>query len=482
MTRQAVIDRLPWRNPAPSLAARTNRSEERKRDVRRQLGAHPQFAGTGNRMYSDVIDAYHGETGLPLAESAVAALDLAWRELLHTQPPDEYADGTLYHKRQPLILRELAAHKLFGRLSEPVDGVPGVRVSPDEVIVCAYSSTMLLEEAVATLARPGGVIVYPEGLYKSSGIHVEKYGLRMQACPVAPDDSFKIDPELLASCLDYFAGRGELCGVLLTLPGNPVFTEYSAEEMLEIGRVLLAHGVPVICDMAFDCLVAPHIPIAALEIPTADGVRRLYDQVLTITGNSKGYNAFGPCKLGAACSGNAAWLAEIRERLTISFQRESTHLARAIVEHTPAEYFAVNRTSMLEQLDRAHSRIAAINGRVGAKVIRALGSRQGMFLTVVFDDAVLDRAGVATSAELEDLLLAGAGIDSVALDRTGSERLGVRFNVLAPRKAPGRESAELVDELFDRLEQLIREIRAGLTYPKVLAERGLPVLEHAAAR
>jgi hypothetical protein len=135
VTRQAVIDRLPWRNPAPSLAARTNRSEERKREVRRHLGAQPLFGGTDHRMYSDVIDAYHGETGLPLAGRAVAALDLAWRELLHTQPPDEYADGALYHKRQPLVLRELAAHKLFGRLSEPVDGVPGVRVSPEEVIV-----------------------------------------------------------------------------------------------------------------------------------------------------------------------------------------------------------------------------------------------------------------------------------------------------------------------------------------------------------
>ncbi|MGY4099681.1 aminotransferase class I/II-fold pyridoxal phosphate-dependent enzyme [Nocardia sp. R16R-3T] len=482
MTRQADTDRLPWRTPAPSLAARTNRSEERKREVRRHLGVRPQFAGTGNRTYSDVLDAYHGETGLPLAESARAALDLAWRELLHTQPPDEYADGTLYHKRQPLVLRELAAHRLFGRLTEPDDAVPGVRVSPEEVIVCPYSSTMLLEEAVATLARPGGVIVYPEGLYKSSGIHVEKYGLRMQACPVAPDDSFKIDPDLLASCLDYFAERGELCGVLLTLPGNPVFTDYSAVDLLAIGEVLAARRVPVICDMAFDCLVAQHIPIAALEVATDTGVCRLYDQVLTITGNSKGYNAFGPCKLGAACSGDAEWLARIRERLTISFQRESTHLARAIVEHTPEDYFANNRVRMLAQLERAHGHIDAINARLGAKVIRPLGSRQGMFLSVVFDHAVLDQAGVGTSAEIEDLLLAGAGIDSVALDRTGSERLGVRFNVLAARKAPGQESADLVDELFDRLERLLEEIRGGLTYPKVLAECGLPVIEGAAVR
>jgi hypothetical protein len=103
-----------------------------------------------------------------------------------------------------------------------------------------------------------------------------------------------------------------------------------------------------------------------------------------------------------------------------------------------------------------------------------------MFLTVEFDRAVLDAAGVHTSAQLEDLLLAAAGIDSVALDRTGSARLGVRLNVLAPRNAPGRRSTDLLDELFDRLEQLIRDIGAGLGYAAVLAERGLPVLAGAA--
>ncbi|MFI9508894.1 pyridoxal phosphate-dependent aminotransferase [Nocardia sp. NPDC052566] len=467
---------------APGLAALTNRSEERKRAVRAHLGAEPWFPGTAQR-HSGFLDAYHGETGLAPDPNAVAALDRAWRELLHGEQPDTYRDGKLYDKRQPQILRNLAADKLFGRLSQPIDGVPGVRVRPEEVIVCPYSSTMLLEEAIATLAEPGGgVIVYPEGLYKSSGIHLEKYGLRPVACPVGPDDSFKIDPELLARCLDHYAERGELRGVLLTLPGNPVFTDYSVEEMLAIGRVLLDRDVPIICDMAFDAMVAQHIPVASLEIATDTGVRRLYDRVLTITGNSKGYNAFGPCKLGAACSGDREWLTRIRHRLTISFQRESTHLAQAIIAHTPDSYFAGNRLLMLAQLDRAHGHIAAINDRFGAKVLRPLGSRQGMFLTMVFDDDVLDMAGIGTGAELEDLLLTAAGIDCVGLDRAGSDRRGVRCNVLAPRKAVGRTSDALLDELFDRLEQLLRDIHAGLTYRDVLVRVGLADLEPIAAQ
>lgn len=456
------------------LRARTNRSEERKREVRRYLNAASRFSGTEGRTYTGIIDAYHGETGISPAPEAVAALDRAWDELLHLERPAEYRDGRLYDKRQPLILRELAADRLFERLSLPVDAVAGVRVRPEEVVVCPYSSTVLLEEAVATLARPGGVIVCPEGFYKSSSIHVEKYGLSIVTCPGTQDDSFRIDPVALARVLDEV--RDRLCGVLLTLPGNPVVAAYSVEQLVEIGRVLVERDVPVICDMAFDRLVADHIPIAALSVSTARGPRRLYDQVLTITGNSKGYNAFGPCKLGAACSGNTEWLGELRERLTIAFQRETTHLVRAVIEHTGDEYFAANRTRMRTQFDRALRRVAELNTRLGANVLRPLGSPEGMFLSVAFDRTVLDHAGVYTSAHLEDLLLVAAGIDSVALDRTGSPRLGVRLNVLAPRKAPGCESADLLDELFDRMERLVRDIDAGRTYRTVLTDRGLPDL------
>ncbi|MFI5779072.1 pyridoxal phosphate-dependent aminotransferase [Nocardia sp. NPDC051570] len=458
----------------PDIAELSTRSEARKRLVRRVLTASTRFVGTRGRMYSGVIDAYHGETGLTMDSAAVAALDRAWDELLHTQPPADYADGRLYDKRQPLVLRELAAHKLFGRLAIRADDVPGVRVRPDEVIVCPYSSTVILEEAIATLARPGGVIVCPEGFYKSAGIHIQKSGLRIVTCPATPDDRFAIDPRALAACLDRYRRSGELCGVVLTLPGNPVVARYSRAELLAIGRVLAEADTPVICDMAFDQIAAAHLPIAALAVTTAAGPVRLYDRVLTITGNSKGYNAFGPCKIGAACTGDAAWLARIQARLTIAFQRETTHLARAVLEHTPESYFEHNRKIMAEQLGRSLDLIDDLNRRLGRKALRPLGFAEGMFLSVVFDEALLDAAGIDSAARLEDLLLLAAGIDSVALDRTGSPRRGVRLNVLGPRKAPRQESRELADELFDRLERLVADLAGGLTYRAVLAEYGLP--------
>jgi aspartate/methionine/tyrosine aminotransferase len=443
-----------------SISTLINRSEERKKALRSFLKqTQPQFAGTNNRTYEGVIDAYHGETGLPLDTSAELALQRAWDELLRKQTPPEYTDGKLYDKLQPFILRQLAAEKLFTSLYNPAQGVAGIRVRPAEIIVCPYSSTVLLEEAIATLARPEGVIICPEGFYKSAGSHISKFGLRIVPCPAVEGNSLKIDPQKLAQYIRRFNLTGELCGILLTMPGNPVTAEYSLTELERIGTVLANSATPIICDMSFDGMVQSHVPLASLTVPSASGPVRLYDKILTITGNSKAYNAFGPCKLGAACTGNAEWLEQIKTRLTIAFQRETTHLVRAVVANTSTAYFERNRSIMAKQQARAHAHLAKINNRFGSGTLQPLGSPQGMFLTGVFDRSIFQNTDIQSSSDIEHNLLAIAGIDSVALDRTGSPRLGIRLNILAPRKAAGREDASLIDELFDRIEKFIEDLR-----------------------
>ncbi|MEC3956798.1 aminotransferase class I/II-fold pyridoxal phosphate-dependent enzyme [Nocardia sp. CDC153] len=461
-----------------------DRSDERKKLARGFLSPESLFPGRDARTYRGIIDAYHGETGLAMDESAAAALNSAWSEVMsgHTSVigganSGDYRDVSLYNKRQPMILRQLAAEQLFQRISAPVAGMPGLRVDPDDVLVCPYSSTVLLEEAIATIARPGGVLVCPEGYYKSVAGHITKFGLRLVTSPVTADQGFRIDPVALARTLEEHARQGNLCGVLLTLPGNPVVADYTVEELVEIGRVLLAADVPVICDMSFDLLVEGHTPIAAITVPTADGPVRLYDRVLSITGNSKAYNAFGPCKIGAVCCGDREWLDEIRGRLRVSFQRETTHLARATIERTRAEYLADNRKLLRAQVDAAHRLLADINARFGRELVRPLGSRDGMFVTVEFDEAVMAAAGVRSSADLEDLLLMAAGVDCVALDRTGSRRMGVRLNVSTPRRGTGEVSPGLLAELFDRIERLLERIDSGLTYAGALLELGIPARE-----
>ncbi|MTE15976.1 aminotransferase class I/II-fold pyridoxal phosphate-dependent enzyme [Nocardia aurantiaca] len=457
-----------------------DRSDQRKQIARRYLDSDSRFPGTNGRSHRGIIDAYHGETGLPMDENAVAALNNAWAEVMAGHGAagggnlTDGRDGTPYAKRQPLVLRRLAAERLFARISRPVAGMPGVDIDPGEVIVGPYSSTVLLEEAIATLARPGGVLVCPEGYYKSVAGHVAKFGLRMAASSVTGDNDFRIDPDSLERTLKSHAAQGNLCGVLLTLPGNPVVADYTVEQLVEIGRVLVAAEVPVICDMSFDLLVEGHIPIASIVVPTARGPVRLYDRVLSITGNSKAFNAFGPCKLGAACSGDKVWLASVRERLRVAFQRETTHLVRATIEGTSEDYLIRNRTLLRERMATARALVAGINAGFGTELLRCLGSQDGMFLTIEFDAEVMSAAAVRSSADLEDLLLISAGVDCVALDRTGSRRMGVRLNVTTPRRATGEVGPGLVPELFDRIERLLQRIDDGMTYSGALLERRIP--------
>ncbi|WP_040813246.1 aminotransferase class I/II-fold pyridoxal phosphate-dependent enzyme [Nocardia concava] len=457
-----------------------DRSDQRKRTARVHLDNASRFPGTEGRIHHGIIDAYHGETGLPMAENAAAALNSAWAEVMtgHGAASGgmfaDQEDGLPYDKKQPLILRRLAAERLFARIAQPAPEMPGVDIDLADVIVSPYSSMVLLEEAIATLARPGGVLVCPEGYYKSVAGHITKYGLRMAISPVTADDDFRIDPEALARTLEHHAAQGDLCGVLLTLPGNPVVADYTVEQLVEIGRVLVAAEVPVICDMSFDLLVDGHIPIASIVVPTEEGPVRLYDRVLTITGNSKAFNAFGPCKLGAACSGDRQWLAAIRSRLRVAFQRESTHLARATIEGTSEDYLIQNRKILRERMEFARERVAGVNARFGTALLRPLGSSDGMFLTLEFDTEVMSAAAVRSSADLEDLLLMAAGVDCVALDRTGSPRMGVRLNVTTPRRASGDAGTDLVSELFDRIERLLQRIDSGLTYSGALLERRIP--------
>lgn len=449
--------RVPYADD--SIGNLIDRSELNKKLLRKVSDITPKYKGMSGRTYEGIIDAYHGETGLPLARDAEQALQRAWNEIIDKTFPAEYSDYELYDKSQPLILRQLASNKLFSNLSNPVPQVPGINVKPDEVVVCPYSSMELIEKALATIARPSGIIVCPEGFYKSFGLVARKYGLSIISSRNKDDGSFKIDAVEFKKCLAATKASGDLCLVLLTYPGNPVVSEYSLEELLEIGNVLAEIDVPVICDMAFDQMVDTYIPLASLQIATAKGTVRLFDRILSVTGNSKGYNAFGPCKFGAATTGNQAWLKQIRKRLLVPFQRETTHLVRAVIEHTPESYFEQNRKLMRRQYREVDAHIMRINKRFGSETLRPLGSPQGIFLGVIFDSALCRAAKIHMSSELEGALLRLAGIDSVSLDRTGSKRLGVRLNIFAPRKEIGQEKPELLDELFDRIGYFIEHLQ-----------------------
>ena len=80
-------------------------------------------------------------------------------------------DGTPYSKKQPKILKQLSAEKLFRNISEH-----GPHVGENDVVVAPYSSLTLLEHALKTMPGEGNTILCPEGFYKATADHVHAAG------------------------------------------------------------------------------------------------------------------------------------------------------------------------------------------------------------------------------------------------------------------------------------------------------------------
>ena len=358
-------------------------------------------------------------------------------------------DGGPFDKAQPRILRELAAERLYARWRQA-----GLAVSADDVLVCPYSSLVMLEAVMASVARADGIILCPEGFYKSNRQHIEKLGLSVRLIPAPPERDGKIDPWHLRRAIQ--AHREQLCALLLTMPGNPLIATYTADELQAIGRVLIEEDVRVIIDATLDAVVTHDMPLAAVTVYCAGTPQSLFDRTVTIAGLSKGHHAVGPYKLGAAVTGNAGWRADIRRQLAVPLQRETTALARVVLER--------NAPGLFREQPRDHGPVPgsspAVVREAGGQVRFPRGhpvgsSRQGPFLLIRLADQLVEQAGLEDGWQLTEVLLGEAGWETVAGPLMGLRGPIVRINVDAPRIGVKKDPT-LLDKVFDRLRGLAR--------------------------
>ena len=415
-----------------------------------------------------VIDVYHGEMRFEMdAQVQKAVLDTT-RELLTGDASLLESDGRPFDKSQPRLLRQLAADRLYARWRKA-----GLAVSADDVLVCPYSSLTMLEAALASVARPDGVVLCPEGFYKSNRQHIEKLGLSIRLFPASPDRDGKIDPWHLRRAIQ--ANREQLCALLFTMPGNPLIATYSRAELQAIGQVIVEEDARVIIDATLDAVVPDYVPLAAITVDSAGKSQSLFDRIVTIAGLSKGHHAIGPYKIGAAITGDARWRADIRRQLAVPFQRETTALARAVLELTPDRFFEENRQIMTQAQEEARLRCEKLDGRFGFPAVIPVGSsRFGPFLLIRLADSVVRQAGIEDGWQLAEFLLGGAGLETVAGPLMGFREPLVRINVDAPRIGVDKDPALLAD-VFARLEGLVQDVLDGkLTYQGVLEDAGEP--------
>ena len=421
-----------------------------------------------NERGERIIDVYHGEMRFRMHSQVQKAVMDTTRELLTEDASLLEPDGRPFDKSQPRLLRQLAADRLYARWRKA-----GLAVSADDVLVCPYSSLTMLEAALASVARPDGVVLCPEGFYKSNRQHIEKLGLSIRLFPTGLDRDGKIDAWHLRRAIQ--THRERLCALLFTVPGNPLIATYAAEELQAIGQVVVEEGVRVIIDATLDAVVADYVPLAAITVDSAGKSQSLFDRTVTIAGLSKGHHAIGPYKIGAAITGDAQWRADIRRQLAVPFQRETTALARVVLEQTPEEFFEKNRRIMTQAQEEARQRCRDLEGKFGFPAVIPVGSSlDGPFLLIRLADRILRQAGIKDGWQLTEFLLGGAGLETVAGPLMGLHEPVVRINVDAPRIGVRKDPA-LLPGVFDRLAKLVQEVLDGkLTYQGVLDDIGEP--------
>ena len=355
-----------------------------------------------------VIDLCHGEMRFAMHPQAQVAVMDVTRDLLAGSGSLLEPDGRPFDKSQPRILRQLAADRLYSRWRKA-----GLAVGADDVLVCPYSGLAMLEAALASVARPGGVILCPEGFSEGVGKHAGKLGLSMRLFPAPLGRDGKIDAWHLRRAIQVH--REQLCALLLTMPGTPLAATYSAEELQAIGRVLVEEGVPAIIDATLDAVVPDYVPLAAITVDSGGKSYSLFDRTVTIADLSKGHHAIAPYEIGAAITGDARWRDGIRRQLAVPVQRETTALARVVLEQTPDEFFAENRRTLAHAQEEARQRCADLQNRFGFPVVTPTGSSPcGPFMLLRLADTLLRQAGIEDGWQLAEFLLGGAGLETVA--------------------------------------------------------------------
>ena len=409
-----------------------------------------------------VIDVFHGEMRFTMHPQAQSAVMDVTRDLLAGNAGLLESDGSPFDKCQPRLLRQLVADRLYARWR-----TAGLAVHAEDVLVCPYSSLAMLEAALASVARPGGVILCPEGFYKNNREHIEKLGLSLRLFPTHLERDGRIDAWHLRRAIQ--THREQLCALLFTMPGNPLIATYSAEELQAIGGVVIEEGVRVIIDATLDAVAPDHVPLAAVLVDSAGESSSLFDRTVTIAGVSKGHHAIGPYKFGAAITGDPVWRADIRRQLAVPFQRETTAVARVVLEQTPEEFFAANRLTLSRAQMEARRLCKELEDTFGFPVVIPVGSSfNGPFLLIRLADSVLRQAGIADGGQLAEFLLGGAGLETVAGPRMGLREPVVRINIDAPRIGVKKDPT-LLAEVFARLAALVQAVLDGeLTYQGVL--------------
>jgi aspartate aminotransferase len=289
----------------------------------------------------------------------------------------------------------------------------GLHVTPDQVLV-TNGGKQAVYQAFATLLDPGDEVIlpapywttYPEAIRLAGGTPVEVFA--------GEDQDYRVTVAQLEA-----ARTPRTKALLFCSPSNPTGAVYPAEQVREIGRWAVEHGIWVVTDEIYEHLTYDGAAAASLPVE----VPELADTCLVLNGVAKTY---------AMTGWRVGWMIGPRDVIKAATNLQS-HLSsnvanvsqRAAIAAVTGDLSAV--AEMREAFDRRRTTIVRMLNEIPGVVCP---TPQGAFYAYPSVAGVLGRTirgrTPTTSAELAELILTEAEVAVVpgeAFGRSGYLRL-----------------------------------------------------------
>ncbi|MFH7819407.1 pyridoxal phosphate-dependent aminotransferase [Neobacillus thermocopriae] len=228
----------------------------------------------------------------------------------------------------------------------------GLIYEPNEIIVTNGAKHALYTLFQVLLNDGDEVIIptpywvsYPEQVKLAGGVPVYIEGLE--------ENQFKITPEQLKKAI-----TNKTKAVIINSPSNPTGVIYTAEELLELGKICLEENILIVSDEIYEKLVygnAKHVSIAQLS-------PELKEQTIIINGVSKSHSMTG-WRIGYA-AGNSQIIKAMTNLASHSTSNPTTTAQYAAIAayNGPQEPVETMRQAFEERLEIVYKKLTAIPG------------------------------------------------------------------------------------------------------------------------
>lgn len=224
--------------------------------------------------------------------------------------------------------------------------------SPEEIIV-THGGTEALIIAMLSVCDPGDEILVFEPYYANYSSLAKAFNVTPRAVATDPETGYHLpdDKTILASLTD----KTKL--VILTNPGNPTGSVYTADELKRLAKIVKDRGLFVLADEVYREFVYEG---SYTSMASFDDIR---DQVLIVDSVSKRYSACG-ARIGALLSHNKELIAQsmkyCQARLCVPSLEQIG--AEAMYLHTADTYLKSVNDEYRHRRDTLHEALMAIPG------------------------------------------------------------------------------------------------------------------------